>query len=218
MASVVFFSPHQDDETLSMGPAIRRHVEAGHDVHVVLLTTGINSAVRAQTGLSRTRFAAARDDEYRRACTRLGVPAANQHISRYSCPDGALTQAVAEDALRSYLDDVPGAWVKTYSHLTWPDRHSDHVATGRAAAALARAGTISNLRFYVEPWQLSTARQATGVSVAAERANDTAAVVAALDEYTVVDRGAGRFGIGGLSVPSAFAVVRGDPVSYYHLP
>lgn len=45
----VFLSPHQDDEVLSMGAAIRSRVErvGGNSVCVALFLTGESSAVRA---------------------------------------------------------------------------------------------------------------------------------------------------------------------------
>jgi hypothetical protein len=37
---IVFYAPHQDDETLFMGQIIAHHVLAGREVHVVLVTAG----------------------------------------------------------------------------------------------------------------------------------------------------------------------------------
>lgn len=213
MAVIVFVAPHQDDETLSMGPSIRRHLDAGHEVHTLLLTNGVNSAVRGQTGLTRPAFSAARDDEYRRACAALGVPAEQVHITRHSTPDGALTQQAADDAMSAFLEEYPGTWVKAYSQQQVEGRHADHVNCGAAAVAMARRGSITNLRLYAEPWLAS---KFTGL--ASERSTNDGAVLAACDHYTVVDRAAGRYGIGGLSVPDAFAQVRRDRTSYYHFP
>ncbi len=46
MANVLFVSPHQDDETLSMGMAIKNHLAAGHNVFVMLVTDGSGSSAR----------------------------------------------------------------------------------------------------------------------------------------------------------------------------
>lgn len=40
---VIVFSPHPDDAIIGMGGTIRRLVEQGHDVHVVIQTSGCNS-------------------------------------------------------------------------------------------------------------------------------------------------------------------------------
>lgn len=219
MATVVYATPHQDDETLSMGASIRRHIEAGHQVHVLLLTDGVNSAARAQTGLTRVAFGRARDDEYRRACRALGVAWEHIHISRHSTEDGLLTGVAVEDSLRWFLDRHPGAWVKTYSHLTASGRHGDHVAAGQGAMALLSQGVIDNLRLYIEPWTLDQFRAAyPATALGQDTAASTAAVRAALDEYKVVDRIGGKYGIGYLSVPTFVDQVRANPVSYYHAP
>lgn len=41
----IFYSPHQDDESIGMAGAIREHKEAGRSVHLVLLTNGINQGL-----------------------------------------------------------------------------------------------------------------------------------------------------------------------------
>ena len=38
--SVIVFAPHPDDEVFGCGGAIALHVQAGHAVHVILLTSG----------------------------------------------------------------------------------------------------------------------------------------------------------------------------------
>lgn len=40
MGRVFFYSPHPDDETLSMGLAMLHYIAAGYDVHLVSVTTG----------------------------------------------------------------------------------------------------------------------------------------------------------------------------------
>lgn len=151
MATVLFVTPHQDDESLSMGAAIRAHLEAGHDVHVLLLTTGQNSAARSKTSLDVPQFIEARDDEMKRACRRLGVRFANIHVIPMRAEDGALTVEGAIDGISWFLFEHPDAWVKTYSDRSVSGRHSDHINTGKAAKQLFDEGTITNLRFYVEP-------------------------------------------------------------------
>lgn len=219
MATVLYVTPHPDDETLSMGASIRLHLEAGHDVHVLQLTYGINSAVRASTGLSRSQFVAARDDELVRATRDLGVPPRNVHIARMDTADGLLTVLAAEDMLGSWLADHPGVWVKSYSHLPAAGRHQDHITAGQAAVNLAGSGVITNLRLYVEPWARSAFLAANpGVTLGAERAAAQDRVRAACDQYQDIDLVGRKYGIGYRSVPTYFDLVRPDPVSYYHTP
>lgn len=219
MATVVFVTPHQDDETLAMGPAVRDHLDAGHDVHVLLLTTGQNSAVRAEIGLSVEDFVAARDDELQRADRQNGVRFANIHIAADRTEDGQLTVAAAQQMISGFYADHPGAWCKSYSNLPADGRHPDHVTAGQAAVALAQSGLITNLRLYVEPWLIDAFRTANpSVTVGAERIADNASLLRAFDEYQVQDHIAGMWGIGHLSVGGEFDQARPDPVSYWHVP
>src|SRR5665647_3106621 len=65
----IFFVPHQDDETLTMGADIAAHYQAGREIIVVQVTDGAKSGVRAemcaQQGICLTipRFVAARNAE-----------------------------------------------------------------------------------------------------------------------------------------------------------
>lgn len=217
MAVIVYAIPHQDDETLAMGASITVHLAAGHQVHLLLLTTGVNSAVRTQIGLSRPKFTAARDDEFRRAAGALGIPKCQVHLSRPNVPDGALSVQAAEDAIAAFLVEYPGAWLKTYSHLTWPGRHADHTHTGQAAANLYRAGATNNLRHYVEPWQMHTFRATHPHTRASQtRSSRPDQILAAVEEYRRT--GAGMYGIGYRSVRSAFDHLSAEQSSWYHLP
>jgi LmbE family N-acetylglucosaminyl deacetylase len=219
MATVVFFTPHQDDETLAMGPAVRHHLEAGHDVHVVLMTTGQNSGVFPSTGLSVADFVAARDDEMFRATRQLGVRTANVLVSPLRTEDGQLTVSAAEDIIAAFFAEHPDAWCKSYSNKAAPGRHVDHVASGQAALNLFNAGLFTNYRMYVEPWLTAAFKTANpSVPITAERAAGTAFVQQAFDQYNVHDGVGGKYGIGHQSVPSEFDAGRADPTSWVHVP
>ena len=106
---VVFYAPHPDDETLSMCVLIANHVRVGRKVHVVLLsdgrTSGALAAVNARLaaehlpGLTLAQFGAARVREFRAACARLGVPAANVHHENLP---GLLTVASTTPVFTAY--------------------------------------------------------------------------------------------------------------------
>ena len=40
--TVLFFIPHQDDETITFSPAIQRYISERYDVHIILSTDGIS--------------------------------------------------------------------------------------------------------------------------------------------------------------------------------
>jgi LmbE family N-acetylglucosaminyl deacetylase len=219
MTVAVYVTPHQDDETLSKGASVRKHLEQGYEVHTVLLTTGQNSAVQPGSGLTVTQFIAARDDEMARATRQLGVLSQNCHISSHRVPDGGLTVADAEYMILDFLSTHPGALVKTYSNRPTTGRHVDHIATGQAALNLFNQGVITDLRLYVEPWLLPAFKSANpGIAIGTDVAANTAAVQAAFGEYKAVDTIGGKYGIGYQSVKAEFDAAWAAPKSYWHVP
>lgn len=204
-----------------MGPAIRTHLEQGHDVHTLLCTTGENTGVRDDLGMTPAECTEARDDEYTRACRRLGVRFDNIHIAAGRVPDGQLSVEVAELLLADWLTEHPNAWVKTLSNLPVPGvRHNDHVHLGQAAVNLLASSMITpnGLRLYIEPYQLAEFDKATTVHWSTEQPRNVQVVRNALDEYAAKDAIGGKYGVGQQSVPSAFATVRSGLTSYWHVP
>jgi LmbE family N-acetylglucosaminyl deacetylase len=229
---ILWVTPHQDDESLTESAAIWNHAAAKggdgsflYENHLLLLTTGENSAVRSQLALTREQFIAARDDEMMRAGRRLAFRFPHIHIGAVDTgsrvPDGTLTAATAAEMIQGYLAQ-PGwsdTWVKTLSDRPVPGvRHADHVAAGAGAVLLLSSGDIipNGLRLYVEPYQLAAFRDAhPSVSVSSETSINLSV---ALDEYKIVGEVSGFYGIGYKSVKSAFDLVKANPTSYYHVP
>jgi len=224
---VLFVAPHQDDIELSMSSALRKMLEAGtevYDVHTMLLTTGQNSAAHGQyfPQLSTEEFIEARDDEHQRGNRRLGTRFSNIHVSEFRVQDGQLTTLDAYNMIADWLMDYPNAWVKTLSDLPVLNvRHPDHVTSGVAAKQLLYDGVIipNGLRFYVEPYQLAQFQQAhQTVNLGTETATAVNVVKAALDEYAKHDTVGRYYGVGDASVHDAFATVKANPASYWHVP
>jgi LmbE family N-acetylglucosaminyl deacetylase len=222
VATIVYVTPHQDDETLSMGASVRLHVEAGHDVHVLLLTAGSGSGAQAKTGLDDVEFSAARDDEYRRACRAMGVRSENVHFSAYrAVGETVLSVADAQAAIADFIAEHPAAWVKTYTNRPIAGQHVDHTAAGQATANLLADGTLApnTVRFYVPPWCVAAFQSAyPSIALGSETAGSSTRVRRALDEYCDVDHVGGKYGIGYISVPTYINQVRSNTVSRYHVP
>ena len=76
---VIFYSPHQDDETLGMGASISEHVRKGRPVYVVLLTNGENVNLlkhiqnKYKSEATMKDLVTARNNEFIAACIALGV-------------------------------------------------------------------------------------------------------------------------------------------------
>lgn len=220
MATILYVSPHADDESLSMGSSIRNHLEDGHDIHVLLLTTGVSSGALGPSGLTVEEFAAARDDEYMRALRRLGVRYPNIHFASDRPANDELTVEVAQAQIEAWLAARdPGVWLKTYSFRPANGRHQHHVDTGVAAHNLLAEGAVANLRCYVEPWLLGAFKTANpGVNVGVESATGSAVVKAAVGEYKAHDGVGAKYGIGYMSVPTVVDGAIADPRNYYHAP
>lgn len=141
----VFFTPHQDDETLSMGASIVQHVRAGRTVYVVLLTTGQNSWVHTLYPSTEV-FIAERDREFVAAVKAMGaIPV----IPAERAVDGQLTVAFAESVMQQWIAKYPDGSFKTMSET---DAHPDHAAAGQAL----RATGVVDARWYVKRTEWAT--------------------------------------------------------------
>lgn len=218
----LWFTPHQDDETLTFGCAIRNHANLGKRNVVVLLTDGSSSGVRAQLGMSRWRFAEARDDEMRRAVRHLGVLPGDLIIPDIRARDGELTVDKAKEIILLMLDRFPGAHVKAMSPLAVASRSADHVNSGLAAQELYDADptVMGSLRHYIEPYLKTQYQQAhPGVTLSPESGSSISpGVIRAADEYDVDDDVARMHRIGNRSVATYFAQLVAAPQSWRHSP
>ncbi|OGQ92765.1 MAG: hypothetical protein A2284_12420 [Deltaproteobacteria bacterium RIFOXYA12_FULL_61_11] len=159
----VFFSPHPDDESLSMGGAIAEHVAAGRAVFVELLTHGDKSGILTVLGngkscdwhegthqyaLSVEAFGMARVQEFLAATARLGVTGVV--ISDFG--DQNLTPSEVESRISWWLrNGGEGLSLKGTAggmddqSKTGVPAHVDHTAL---AEALRRSGH-NDLRLYL---------------------------------------------------------------------
>ncbi|MEU4256256.1 PIG-L family deacetylase [Streptomyces fradiae] len=168
----VFYTAHQDDESLWAGQVIAHHALVGREVHIVLGSDGSTSAIRhALNGnepngwwggyhypqregipapLSYSDFAAARDRELLRAAAQLGVPEGRVHL-RVPERSSSVTVAEAERLILQYEALHPGA-----GHYTthWTDPDPTHAALGQALRNLVVAGTITDGRWVVRRSQI----------------------------------------------------------------
>ncbi|MFK5633706.1 PIG-L deacetylase family protein [Ornithinimicrobium sp. LYQ103] len=131
--SVVVLAPHCDDETLGAGGAIRRHVEEGDDVRVVVATGG--------SGLTHPLFTSAQlatvQDEARAAMRVLNVPEPFiMDLEPVTYPDGARFEI--NRAVHEVLDQL----APEVLYVPFPyDLHNDHRALFHAASVAWRPST-----------------------------------------------------------------------------
>jgi hypothetical protein len=141
----IFLSPHQDDETLFMGAAIREHVLAGRPVIVVLLTDGGSSAVCVRDYPTREDCVAERDREFIAAVTKMG---ATPLIPEDRMLDGSLTGAYTATLIQRLAAEYPGASFKTMSEYD-SIMLTDHRAAGRGLYAAYLWGYTADARWYL---------------------------------------------------------------------
>lgn len=150
---LVVVAPHPDDETLGLGATIAQLAASGVDVLVVCVSDG-GAAQPGATPLDRTRMAATRQHELRRA---TGILRAPSPVS-LGLPDGQLTDY--EDKLTDVLAEIlDRSDVRPWCAATWRgDGHPDHEAAGRAAAtACARTDAVL-LEYPIWMWHWATPR------------------------------------------------------------
>ena len=216
---VVYFVPHQDDETISMSSDIAAHVAANRPVYVVLVTDGSASGARdtlcSTKGycLTKAQFTAARNKEFVAALSQLGVIAS--HIFYENVVDGTLTSPQAESIIDKYIAKYPGASYKT---MSWLDMHNDHYRLGYA---LNNRCVYQNLdcRFLQSPLYQKGVSFATHpvVSPISGRYNYAAKTQAAVAEYRYWNPAIGRYAIGELSVKSQLDYTYNNHYSQYHM-
>ncbi len=180
--NVLLFSPHQDDELLTMGifaaniregdmksAGLCAERERGGDVtlHVTLCTDGSSSAVFPLLSngsecplhegahlfeLSESEFVDGRDREFLDSCRALGYRPSEIHFPYVRAKDKFLDVETSKRIISSALRSHPEARVCTFYPLEAEFQHSDHRNLGRAALELFEEGKITELDLYVEPY------------------------------------------------------------------
>lgn len=129
----VFYSPHQDDESIFFSQTVQAAIDkVGSDrVTVVLLSDGAASGAQELPEIAdakRLLFSKARTNEFIAALEALGVG----HYELHTLPDGDLAGSIEEinSIIRGKLGTEGRVAHLTYSYYF--DPHADHCATGQA--------------------------------------------------------------------------------------
>ncbi|WP_228266503.1 PIG-L deacetylase family protein [Ornithinimicrobium ciconiae] len=152
---LVAIAPHQDDEVLSMGPAILEAVSAGMVVTVLLISRGEASIVRSRDlprklGFvpSPHHFSALRDREFDGAVRAMGATPVIPPYEERLADSSATPEAVAA-LIRGHVARGTTAWT-----ISAYDGHPDHRACGRAVQALIVDGYLSQAAYFISPERL----------------------------------------------------------------
>ena len=239
--TILYFSPHQDDEILSMGIDICNSVNGGHDVHVILCTDGSKSMVRDELAngkgsgkpmgthtyhLTEEEFITARDIEFRESCRALGVEEGNVHILKHRFADQKLTVYNSKKILLQYLNVMgPDCVVCTLDpNLENNWQHRDHKALGYAAAELFNEGFIRELRLFTEPYHSEFFHHKTDfvrgeirVVIDTATAFVKGKIQKAAEAYSHWEPEAGRYAVGYRDIAKAFNTILKNGSSYCHI-
>lgn len=216
---VFFYVPHQDDELLTMGHAIAHYVNSDYEVHVVLLTDGSSSNAIHNVNrelekyyiqsLSRKEFSYARNLEFVRALSTLGVERENMYLSYLK--DGATDVKSIKELVLQYVSRYPDA---EHFAMSYTDDHVDHRNSGQALLELYNQGVIKRPKLYIQNVERSLYKGENEPNVDHYYPILKEASKPYLDWYPLWR----MYSIGKISVKGHFDVFLDNPTSKYHWP
>lgn len=215
----VFYSPHPDDEVLSLGPAIIHALSSSKDVHVVLLSKGkaskaintVNERLEAEghPTISIEEFGDAREEEFKTAVEALGVTASN--VTILDLPDGKLNKDEITEIIvqKNKLSD------KVVHHvMSDKDPHSDHSVIGQALHNLIDAEAVQKGKFYFPVQEHENFQFDNKIQLLSK--HQQSRMMEALEAYEKWDPASGSYSIGKISVPDYFITAKNNMESRYH--
>ncbi len=239
--TILYFSPHQDDELLSMGIDICNSISEGHNVHVILCTDGSKCLVKDELAngkecnkhpgthtylLTVEELITARDKEFRESCRALGVEDSNVHILRNRFTDRKLTICDSKKTILQYLNVMgPDCVVCTLDpNLENNRQHRDHKALGYAAVELFNEGFIHELRVFTEPYfteffyhKMDFVRGEIRTVIAAATALSQEKIQKAVEAYSHWEPETGRYAVGYHDIAKAFDALLKNGTSFCHI-
>ncbi|MFC7786005.1 PIG-L family deacetylase [Rossellomorea sp. GCM10028870] len=202
----VFYAPHADDETLSLGPSILRQIDKGNEVAVVLLSHGeasqsikqINENLQEKNlpPISKEEFGDSRVKEFKKSVEELGVEPENVYI--YDLPDGD----IKEDEVMAIMKEMNERYPEARHHaLSFHDPHRDHAASGAALKKLVEDGTIQSALYYLPVQEFENLEYDDTYPVPDDLSDE---YTKSLDAYRIWEPDEGFYRIGYTSVESYF--------------
>ena len=239
--TVLYFSPHQDDEVLSMGIDICNSVNMGQDVHVVLCTDGSKCNVRMHLAdgkacgkhagthiyhLTEEELAEARDKEFRESCRALGVRESHVHIPEDRFGDRQLTVSGSKRIIMRFIDARGSDCVVCTLDPNYENsgQHCDHKALGYAAVELFNEGVIGELRLFMEPYyserfkhKMDMVRGECRTVTGSPSKPVKEKLKKAVEAYSRWEPEAGRYAVGYHDIAKAFDSLLKNGTSYCHV-
>lgn len=218
---VVFYSQHQDDETLFSGSAIIDAIEAvgKENVFIVLITDGDETGVflgKRYNNLSVADKARLRNNEFIAATGKLGIP--KENLVFLDQPEKKVDQDFVATTMLKFENNYGSITHITHSYMY--ESHPQHLKTGELLYNLYNKGLIKDCRFFSRKELIPNNNQKLLIQSIADNKFEREKVINACNEYKLDKKDMIREGIGYKSVQSLFDNLISDPLntSYLHEP
>jgi LmbE family N-acetylglucosaminyl deacetylase len=225
----IYYIPHPDDETLSMGVAIANSIYKGNEVHLILLSQGFDSdTINIINGkefckwhkkrhnpvkegynlLSYYEFGMSRQKEFLNASMDLGVSKKNIHICNFY--KGNFSDMDVKKIVLKYEKMYPNALHNTTSFY---DYNKTHKKIAEILCKLYKYNKIKYVKFYISPnkW-----RKLKGIVVLNPNINSR--VRKSISDYSTWEPKKSSYAIGYHSVGNQFKIVQKKLISMYVTP
>lgn len=219
--TVVFYSQHQDDETLFAGSAIVDAIQAvgAENVYVVLISDGDESGVfnsPRYKSLDLEGKTKLRNNEFKAAIAQLGV--LEKNLLFLNQPENNIDEDIVSSTIVNFENKYQNVTHVTHSYTY--DLHAQHLKTGELLYNLYNKGIIKDCRFFARKELISNTAHKLLIQNVADNNTEKKKVVSACNEYKLDNKDMVREGIGYKSVPSLFDNLTVDPLttSYLHEP
>ncbi|SHE88245.1 N-acetylglucosaminyl deacetylase, LmbE family [Seinonella peptonophila] len=207
--TVIFYSPHADDESLSFGVAIRNYLHKHSQVHLVLLSDGRKSGAfkqikqAAKNKVSAKDFPNLRIHDFQKASSALGIDQQKQHI--HHLENGRFQLSKVKEIILQYEKKYPQSMHISFSEV---DMQKDHVVVGKALNQLKqnkqihhKQNYISLATIYYSKLKVPPYKKETLLNV-----DDAVYITHALKVYETWNPKKGFYKTGGFSVPEQFQI------------
>ncbi|WP_288222146.1 cell wall-binding repeat-containing protein [uncultured Clostridium sp.] len=218
---VVFYSQHQDDETLFAGSAIIDAIESvgAKNVYVVLISDGDESGVFTDprySSLILEKKTALRNNEFKAAVTKLGV--LEENLVFLNQPEKNIDENIIINTMLNFESKFDNITHVTHSYKY--DFHDQHLRTGNILYDLYKTKKINDCRFFARKEVLPKDNNKLLIQSTSDNSSEKSKILKACYEYKLDNGDMIREGIGYKSVGSLFNSLTSDPlnISYLHEP
>lgn len=219
--AVVFYSQHQDDETIFAGSTVVDAIKSvgAENVYIVLITDGDESGVftaERYKHLTILEKSTLRNNEFKAATSQLGV--LERNLIFLNQPEKNVDLKIVENTILDFENKY-----STVTHITHSykyDTHPQHLSTGEKMLELYEKGLIKDCRFFGRKELIPNTNKKLLINSVADTEDERNKVLMACYEYKVDNQDMVREGIGYKSVASLFDPLTANPLtpSYLHEP